>query len=140
MTVKRGNIQSIGLWGWFVTDDAASAAPISGSGLGRLLNQRCDIWRYSEGSADGYGHLAKTYAELATSVPCRLREAGGKETWADDKTVVPADYIIYLPRNQDVTERDRIVLDSITYDVLRVQHTRARRREHHLKLFMRAVR
>lgn len=107
-----------------------------------LLFQRCTIQRFpDDGAQDSHGKPAQVWADIATNVACRRRVAGGAETFADeDKTATAAREIIYLNRGQDITEKDRIVLESVTYDVLRVNRISAGRREHHRRVECVAVR
>ena len=113
-----------------------------------LLPQTCTIQRYTEGAQDAYGHPAQTWADLATSVPCRRMNAKGYETKADDKTVVVADYVFFLKKGQAITERDRITtlklsgtaVDTATYEVLKVNAILGARKEDHREVWVQVIR
>jgi len=113
-----------------------------------LLPQTCTISRYTEGAADAYGHPVQTWADLATGVSCRRMNAKGYETKADEKTVVVADYVFFLKKGQDITERDRITtlklagtaVDSATYEVLKVNAILGARKEDHREVWVQVVR
>lgn len=111
-----------------------------------LLIDICDIYEFTDGVADGYGIKAKTWA-IKTGLgdsPCRLSRAirgtggvGGElEIGAE---VVIAPYTLFLG-DVDITEQDRVILDSITYEVLLVQNKADHTGDHHKECWVRTVR
>lgn len=97
-----------------------------------LLTDVCDISRYTEGAADDYGNLVKTWATVYTAEPCRLVPSGGREITVD-KQVVVSNWLIHLEATVVITERDRIVIDSQTYEVILVQNRNGATVKHHVE-------
>ena len=103
-----------------------------------LLIQTCTIERYTTGAADDYGQLAKTWADHLTDEPCRLTTSTGREIKVGAEVVI-ADYKLFLG-DVDVTEQDRVVIGSTTYEILLVQNYADGIDDHHKQAWMRAVR
>lgn len=101
------------------------------------LNTTCTIRRFTEGAADDYGQPAKSWANLATGVLCRLEPTSGKEIWIDKQLVI-SNFTLFLLPAQDVTEKDEIVLGGETYNVLLVSD--AAGHGHHQELALQAIR
>lgn len=82
------------------------------------LPSTCTISRRSLAS-DGMGGYTETWATLTASVACRLsahsapteaimaERYGGRQTW-----------MLTLPAGTDVTHEDRVVIGSVTYEVV----------------------
>ena len=103
-----------------------------------LLTSLCDTQRFTEGAQDAYGNPVKTWANNLTDEPCRLTTPSGREIKVGAEVVI-ADYKIFLG-DVDVTEQDRIILDSITYEVLLVADRQNGDGSHHKECFVRTVR
>jgi hypothetical protein len=103
-----------------------------------LLCDTCTIKRYTEGAADDYGRLAKTWANYIEDEPCRLVSAKGREVSVGAKVVV-ADYVLFID-NVDVTEQDRVVIDGDTFEILMVEAKKNYSDEHHKELLLKTVR
>lgn len=104
-----------------------------------FLNQSGALERFTEGAADGYGHKPKTWAPLASAVPCRLSGLSkGQEFKVGSETVLSTHVLFLEPR--DVTERDRWVLEGRTYNILLVRPIREVSGVHHLELDLELVR
>jgi len=104
-----------------------------------LLSNTCTIRRKSLGAADAHGHAVETWADNATGVPCRLVAAGGNEKQRDELIVI-ADYRLICGADVDVTERDRVEIASVEYDVLLVASVYGGAAVHHKELQLRMVR
>jgi len=107
-----------------------------------LLINTCTVQRYTEGVADDYGTPTLTWADHLTDIACRLSSAmmgrGGQEIKVGAELVL-ADHTIFLG-DVDVTEQDRIVIDSDTYEVLMVVDRQDGATSHHKECFVRVVR
>ena len=103
-----------------------------------LLIDTCTIQRYSEGIADGYGNPTLTWADHLVDEACRLVAAPGKELKVGAEIVV-ADYKLFVG-DIDITERDRIVIGALTYEVLLFQNYADDTANHHKQCWLRISR
>ena len=104
-----------------------------------LLIQTCTIQRYSEGDPDEYGNPALTWdLTYMENEPCRLVASSGRELKVGAELVI-ADYKLFLG-DVDITEQDRVVIGSLTYEVLLVQDYADHQDSHHRQVWMRISR
>ena len=103
-----------------------------------LLINTCTIQRFTEGSSDPYGNPAITWAAHLPDEACRIQPSSGVELKIGAELVV-ADYLLFLG-DVDVTEQDRVVLDSITYEILLVKDEQDGVDSHHREVFLRVSR
>ena len=103
-----------------------------------LLIDVCTIERNSPAAIDDYGHKADAWANHLVDEPCRLMATQSREI-AQGAQVVIAGYKLFL-NDVDVTERDRVIHNSITYEILQVSTRQDGTTEHHKELFLRTVR
>lgn len=103
-----------------------------------LLINTCTVERYTIGAADAYGIPAKTWANHLTDEACRLMATTGREVLVGAEVVI-ADYKLFIG-DVDITEQDRVVIDSITYEVLLVEDKQDDSASHHKECAMRVVR
>lgn len=103
-----------------------------------LLLSTSTVRRYTEGTVDAYGVPVRIWGDHLTSEPCRLASPEGREIKVGAELVL-ADYKMFL-QDIEVTEQDRILHDSITYEILLVQTRRDGFGDHHKELFLRVVR
>ncbi len=103
-----------------------------------LLISTCTIRRFSEGAADTYGVRVKTWADSLTDQACRLMDIEGREVRIGAEVVV-ADHKLFLG-DVDVTERDRVLLNGFTYEVVMVSVRQNGIGLHHKECFMVRVR
>lgn len=103
-----------------------------------LLINTCTIRRYTEGAVDTYGNPAKTWADHLVDEPCRLVSAKGREVESEAEVVV-ADYTLFVG-DEDITEQDRVVIGSVTYEILLVERMQNDTSGHHKQLLLRTVR
>jgi len=103
-----------------------------------LLINTCDVERFTLGVADSYGNPIKTWAVVINDEPCRLMDAGGREIQIGAEVVI-ADNKLFIA-NDDITERDRIVILGKTYEILLVETRQDSVSGHHLELLLRLVR
>ena len=105
-----------------------------------LLVDTCTVQRNTPGAVGGYGTRADSWADVAslTDIDCRLMATTGREVKIGAEVVI-ADYKLFLD-DVDITEQDRVVIDSITYEVLLVSTRQDWVGNHHKECLMRTVR
>ena len=87
-----------------------------------LLADSCTIQR-AAASRTAQGGTRQTWSDLATGVPCRLDVLRGLQiTASNEKEIdgalgVVLDYTLYLRHDQDITEKDRVILDGHTFQI-----------------------
>jgi hypothetical protein len=78
------------------------------------LVDACEIHRYAATQND-LGETVKTWAPIATGVPCRVVSVGsvtGRERLRNEAIAQVTSWIVVLPWGTDVTSRDRIYITS----------------------------
>ena len=103
-----------------------------------LLIHTCTTQRFTEGVADGYGNPALTWADNLTDISCRLTTSSGREIKVGAELVI-ADYKLFV-EDVDIVEQDRIVIDSLTYEVLLVEGYYDSSSAHHKQCWLRISR
>lgn len=77
----------------------------------------CTIQRRQEVS-DGGGGITTTWQDQQANVPCRLSPVGGGEVGLTGARIEDeATTLITVAWDVDVTERDRLLIEDVTYDV-----------------------
>jgi len=104
-------------------------------GFKQLLNSTCVIRRFTSSSKDAHGNLVKVWSDLAIDVPCRLQAIRGRETTQPVQVVVGTHMLFLEPR--DITEKDRVVIGSDTFEVLFVED--AAGHGHHLEVTLELI-
>lgn len=102
-----------------------------------LLNKTCTIRRFTVTGQDVYNKDTGSFEDLAIGVACALqaKTTGNRELFVDSQAVVTTHALFLEPR--DVTEKDQVVVEGVTYDVLTVRSPTGR--THHLELDLRSV-
>jgi len=103
-----------------------------------LLINTCDIERFTEAGADGYGIPAKTWAVEHANEPCRHVSGKGREVKVGQETHIIYDEL-YVG-DIDVTVQDRVVIDSETYQIVDILFAQDGLGSHHKQLFLELVR
>ncbi len=104
-----------------------------------LLVDSCNIWRYTSVASDAYGMPVKTWAKTYEGESCRLIDARGREIYIGAEIVI-ADYKLFID-DLDVTEQDRVEIDSQLYEVILAQeHKDGLSDNHHREIYLRKVR
>jgi len=103
-----------------------------------LLIHSCTVRRNSPGPADAYGYPAPSWSDYLTAQDCRLQPQKGREIRLLAEVVV-ADYVLFIA-DVDVTEQDRVIVDSVTYEILMVELMDNGFGGHHKELQLRVVR
>ncbi len=102
-----------------------------------LLINTCDIQRFTEGAADNYGIPAKTWTTIHDDEACRYVSGTGREVKIGQEVVIVYDELFV--GNIDVTEQDRVVLDSLTFQILSVVTRQDGIGSHHKHLYLEMV-
>ena len=84
-----------------------------------LLIHTCTVRRNTPGVVSNYGTKDASWADHLTTQACRLVADKGREIRIGLEVFV-ADYKLFIA-DVDVTEQDRILLDSVTYEILAVE-------------------
>ena len=103
-----------------------------------LLIDTCTVRRFTEGAQDAYGIPAKTWANHLVDEPCRVSTPTGIEIKVGAEIVI-ADLLLFIG-DVDVTEQDRIVLNTITHEILLVKDRQNGVGSHHKECYLRTVR
>ncbi len=107
--------------------------------LDALLLHMAQVQRATE-TLDPYGNAARSWYDV-DSVPARL-VIKQQWIWSNERaeSVAVTHYLLLLPTSADVAERDREVVDSVTFDVTAVLPRNAGRTGHHKSLTLEVVR
>ncbi len=107
-----------------------------------LLIQSCTIQEDLGGATDNYGNVAEDWQTLATE-DCRIMPLlGTKEAGREVRIgaeVVIADYKLFLG-DVTVTEQHRVIVETVTYEILLVKRPQNGVGVHHRELLLRTVR
>jgi hypothetical protein len=108
-------------------------------GFNDLLVSTCTVRQYSSISADAYGQPVKTYHDHLIGQLCRLSGAQAREFKVGAEVVI-ADAKLFIG-DVDISERDQVIVDGATYEVLAVIPIKAGTIEnHHKECYLRIVR
>lgn len=103
-----------------------------------LLINTCTVRRNTPGAQDNYGNPAESWGDYLSDQACRLMAGSGREVKVGAEVVI-AEYKLFIA-DVDITEQDRVVIDSITYEVLLVADKQNGTSNHHKECLMRTVR
>lgn len=103
-----------------------------------LLINRCTVRRWEDAGTDDYGNPIKDWGDHLTNQACRLMAGAGREVTIGAEVVI-ADYKLFI-QNVEITERDRVIVDDVTYEVLLVADRQDSTEKHHKACYMRVVR
>lgn len=103
-----------------------------------LLINTCTVKRFNDTGTDVYGNPTGTWDDHLTSQDCRLMASSGREVVIGAKVVI-ADYKLFIA-DVDITEQDRVVIGSTTYEVLLVADRQDSTESHHKECYLRVVR
>ena len=102
-----------------------------------LLINTCTVLRYAAGAQDAYGTPAKGWFNHLLNEPCRWSTPSNREVKVGAEVVL-ADLQLFLG-DVDVTEQDRLILDTKTYEILSVVPRQNGLGDHHKEVFLRTV-
>ncbi len=103
-----------------------------------LLIDSCTTQRFTEGAAGADGVPVRTWADNLTDQACRLTTAKGRELKVGVEIVV-ADYRLFV-QDIDIIEQDRVVIGSLTYEILLVEDYADSSSDHHKQVWLRISR
>ena len=83
-----------------------------------LLINTCNVQRFRETATDDYGQPTGSWETIHTNEACRHVFGKGREVKVGQAVVIVYDELFV--GDIDVTEQDRIVLDSLTFQILSV--------------------
>jgi len=86
---------------------------------------------------DGYGTPAKVFADWLPDIPCRWSTPVNRE-FKVGAEVVLADLLLFV-EDIDITEQDRVVIGTATYEVLSVMRRQDSASGHHKEVLLRTV-
>lgn len=97
---------------------AGELAQLRADALKTLADETCTILTATT-AANAIGERVVTYGTVATGVACRLRPSGrapnSQAVAGQENTVAP--WTVTLPHGTAVSAGDRLVIDSVTYEV-----------------------
>lgn len=100
-----------------------------------LLNTTCTIQRVV--TVNTGPEAGETWSDNSTSVPCRLSMLRAHEI-GELHSTLSVTHRLYLPYGTSITNDDRVVIDSVTYDVEMVNADPGSR-QHHVEALVRAA-
>jgi len=105
-----------------------------------LLIDTCTIQDNTPGAQNEYGWPAPAWANVAgqVDIDCRLMDGKGKEIKIGAEVVI-AQYKLFLG-DITITEQERVVIGSTTYEILLVQDKQNSVGSHHKEVYLRTVR
>lgn len=101
-----------------------------------LLIDDCDIMRYTS-TQDAYGQLIKSWLAHSTGNKCRVTSPVNREVQSGVEIVI-ADKLLFVGEYVDVTEKDRVVINGATYEILSVSVHRGMEKTHQ-ELLLRTI-
>ena len=102
-----------------------------------LLIDTCDIQRFTEGAIDDYGQPSKTWETLHEDEPCRHVSGKGREVKIGQEVVIIYDELFV--GDIDITEQDRVVIDTVTYQIVAVVFRKDGIGSHHKQCYLEVV-
>jgi len=103
-----------------------------------LLINTCDVEHFTEGIVSDYGIPAKTWTPTYEDEPCRHVHGKGTEIKVGQEVVIAYDELFV--GDIAITEQDRVIIDTVTYQVLAVVVRQDDRGTHHKHCFLEVVR
>ena len=101
-----------------------------------LLNKRCTIVKKSFGPLKNAHGQPQVISTSVTNVACGLQERAVKEGRKGDQSAVSL-FKLFLAYRDDLTERDQVIVDGKTFDVLEVRSPGGR--NHHISALVELV-
>jgi len=103
-----------------------------------LLIDSCNIWRWSNGGTDAHNQPIKDWDEhYLEDESCRLVPSTGREVRIGNDIYV-SDYTLFVG-DIDITEKDKVFINSQEYDVLSVLDRKDSNKSHHKECLLRMV-
>ena len=106
-------------------------------GYDSLLTQTANVTRPSQGAAAVRRDTTYTTVTGQGTVPCLLKAASATEILTDHERT-RAQFKLFLPYGTDIQSQDRVVIDSVNYDVIS-PYQNPGGRNHHIEVMVFAV-
>ena len=103
-----------------------------------LLINTCTTQRFIPGAIDDYGNPSKNWVDFYINEPCRLDTAGGREVQVGAEVVI-ADALLFIGGTVDITEQDKVVMGTVTYEILLAELVQDGVGSHHKECLLRTV-
>ena len=97
-----------------------------------LLINSGQIERYTNSGDDDWGNATEVWANHLAVQPCRLSSASGREVQSGTE-ITQVDEVLFM-NDVDVTEGDRITVDSVLYEIVMVATKQNGASDHHKEL------
>ena len=102
-----------------------------------LLINTCTTQRYTEGARDNTGRKVRTWADHLVDEACRWSTPANREVKVGAEVVL-ADLQLFLG-DVDITEQDRVIIGTVTYEVLSIVPRQDASGGHHKECWIRTV-
>jgi hypothetical protein len=102
-----------------------------------LLINTCTTRRYVAGIPDAYGNAILAWADELVGEPCRISYPSGKQIQRGTE-IVPVDMVLFL-NDVNVTEADKVLVDTVEYEILFVARIQNGFGGHHLELSLKRI-
>ena len=102
-----------------------------------LLINECDIQEFTETGTDDYGRPTGNWTPTYENEPCRHVSGKGREIKVGQEVVIIYDELFL--GDVEITEQDRVVIDTVTYQVLSVLFRQDGFGAHHKHCFLEIV-
>ena len=97
-----------------------------------LLINTCTVERFTSSGETNFGNPTKVWADHLTAQACRLSSAKGREAQGSTEST-QVDEVLFM-QDVDVTEGDRVVVDSVLYEIVFVTDKQNGTADHHKEL------
>ena len=103
-----------------------------------LLINSCQFERWTGSGASGFGNPTEVYSDHLAVQPCRLSKSGGSASSGNRERqsateVTQTDRVLFC-NDIDVTEHDRVTVDSVLYEIVFVTDKQDGSGNHHKEL------
>ena len=102
-----------------------------------LLIHTCDIEHFTETGTDDYGRPTGNWTPTYEDEPCRHVSGQGREIKVGQEVVIVYDQLFL--GDVEITEQNRVVIDTVTYQVLSVVFREDGFGAHHKECFLEVV-
>lgn len=82
-----------------------------------LLNKELSIWTNTV-SGDAYGAVTNTYAQSSSGIPCVLTPINGRTFTGAGSVLEGVEYKVVMSYIAGITVKDRVEVDSVTYEIV----------------------
>ena len=97
-----------------------------------LLINTCTVERFTNSGDTNFGNPTKVWADHLTAQACRLSDASGRESQGSTEST-QVDEVLFM-QDVDVTEADRVTVDSVLYEIVFVTDKQDSDNNHHKEL------